>query len=327
MSFKANHAPVFVLLECFAFSIPTSYANGGIIAGLPSLFGPGAPLGTPYGETVLVNNDNAGGENPNQISLVGISITGVAPIDVSLPVLNSPGASGVTEYLIELGTAWNNTSVAWSGFEIVLGSGVGIEFVRLSESAIPGVSGLDFDTPDRDPVVVSSSFPTIVHNSDAILLSGGLVPIGGVANGQNFSIDIPDTSIAGISGYEFTIRLLPATAELLAGDFDQDGDVDGSDFLMWQRDASDAKLVAWQRNFPHFGDGQLIRALDATAEDLTQLVDMNDSPESPADKASSTVDASTGRSAQVPEPQAEVLLASLTICIIAKRNFAIVGRK
>ncbi len=35
----------------------------------------------------------------------------------------------------------------------------------------------------------------------------------------------------------------------LAGDFDQDGDVDGADFLLWQRDTSVGSLTNWQNNF------------------------------------------------------------------------------
>ncbi len=34
-----------------------------------------------------------------------------------------------------------------------------------------------------------------------------------------------------------------------AGDFDQDGDVDGADFLLWQRDTGVGTLTDWQNNF------------------------------------------------------------------------------
>jgi len=36
----------------------------------------------------------------------------------------------------------------------------------------------------------------------------------------------------------------------LAGDFDGDGDRDGADFLLWQRDLGDAgSLAVWEANF------------------------------------------------------------------------------
>lgn len=35
----------------------------------------------------------------------------------------------------------------------------------------------------------------------------------------------------------------------LPGDFDNDGDVDGRDFLVWQRDTSVGELADWQENY------------------------------------------------------------------------------
>jgi len=43
-------------------------------------------------------------------------------------------------------------------------------------------------------------------------------------------------------------------SEGLAGDFDDDGRVDGSDFLLWQRDMSVGSLADWKA---HFGESQL----------------------------------------------------------------------
>ncbi len=43
---------------------------------------------------------------------------------------------------------------------------------------------------------------------------------------------------------------VPVTDPGLAGDFDGDGDVDGNDFLVWQRDdATSGNLTVWQDNF------------------------------------------------------------------------------
>ncbi|WP_197530903.1 PEP-CTERM sorting domain-containing protein [Bythopirellula polymerisocia] len=51
-------------------------------------------------------------------------------------------------------------------------------------------------------------------------------------------------------GIEFTdVTLLE-----FAGDFDRDGDVDGTDFLVWQRNPSVGSLAEWQT---HYGSGSL----------------------------------------------------------------------
>ncbi len=43
----------------------------------------------------------------------------------------------------------------------------------------------------------------------------------------------------------------PVISDGLAGDFDGDDDVDGADFLLWQRDNSVGDLAVWQS---HFGE-------------------------------------------------------------------------
>ncbi len=52
--------------------------------------------------------------------------------------------------------------------------------------------------------------------------------------------------------------MFTAVAEPWPGDFDQDGDVDGADFLMWQRgespnSLSQSDLFAWHTNFGTVG--------------------------------------------------------------------------
>ena len=186
MFLKKSKSIVSIMTGLMGLASIGGYAQGGVLAGLPAIYGPGTSLGVPVGETVNVNNDNVGIGNPNRISLTGIDVVGLGPIDISVPVANSPGASGTTEYFIELGSAVNKTEAAWNGFVIELGSGLGSEFLRLSDFAIPGVSGLDFDTPDRDPAVSSPNFLSITHDPDAIVFSEGIVQIGEFASGQNF---------------------------------------------------------------------------------------------------------------------------------------------
>ncbi len=45
------------------------------------------------------------------------------------------------------------------------------------------------------------------------------------------------------------------------GDFDDDGDVDGADFLLWQRDPSVGELATWQSQFGEVGSGAAATAV------------------------------------------------------------------
>ncbi len=243
---KASGAIASITVALIASIHMSGYALGGILGGQPAIIGPGTPLGSSTGSTVDANNDDVGVGNPNQISLPGLEIFGLAPIDISVPAANSPFTSGVTEYFIELGSAINKTEADWTGFSIALGSGIGDSFSRLSEAPIQGVDGLDFDTPDRNPPVTSPTFQTITHEPDLITFTDGLVQFDEVASGQNFSLDLPDITNSLGNNYQFTIRLQALTAPELDGDFNHDGEVGGEDFLLWQRDQDSGDLLDWQ---------------------------------------------------------------------------------
>jgi hypothetical protein len=50
----------------------------------------------------------------------------------------------------------------------------------------------------------------------------------------------------------------------MPGDFDQDGDVDGRDFLWWQRNTSVGALGGWQENY---GEEEELSALSGSDSD------------------------------------------------------------
>ena len=54
-----------------------------------------------------------------------------------------------------------------------------------------------------------------------------------------------------------------------AGDFDSDGDVDGEDFLFWQRDTNVGNLADWQNDF---GSGSVVAAIESVPEPSTLLL-------------------------------------------------------
>jgi hypothetical protein len=53
-------------------------------------------------------------------------------------------------------------------------------------------------------------------------------------------------------GLQWSLDYQPTSVSLLvglAGDFDFDGDVDGADYLIWQRDPSVGLLADWETNY------------------------------------------------------------------------------
>lgn len=66
-------------------------------------------------------------------------------------------------------------------------------------------------------------------------------------------------------GEEFA-EVLDPDALLLAGDFDVDGDVDGSDFLTWQRDPSSFDLADWEASYVISTAGTLAASTQAVPE-------------------------------------------------------------
>jgi hypothetical protein len=76
-----------------------------------------------------------------------------------------------------------------------------------------------------------------------------------LSEGQSIEAFIDDsTGSGGQSVWYDGIGYAPVLSDKLAGDFDYDGDVDGRDFLVWQRGESPNPLNAddladWQTNY------------------------------------------------------------------------------
>lgn len=81
---------------------------------------------------------------------------------------------------------------------------------------------------------------------EALLTDGDVISFGSTITANALRLDITN------HGGNFTglneLRFIAAGPTQL-GDFDQDGDVDGADFLVWQRDTSVGDLVDWQANY------------------------------------------------------------------------------
>ena len=77
------------------------------------------------------------------------------------------------------------------------------------------------------------------------------------------NIDAPTQSDVYFNNLGYT------AVEGTAGDFDGDGDVDGRDFLVWQRDPGVGNLSDWQANY---GNGNLVAAVGAIPEPATIML-------------------------------------------------------
>lgn len=106
-----------------------------------------------------------------------------------------------------------------------------------------------------------SSDPSM-HNRDMVATISGVSPS---ATSILYLEFIGDSSVTGSQGY-LNVMQLEGMASSLAGDFDEDGDVDGNDFLVWQRDLNVGSLTDWQDNY---GAPALVAALGAVPEPNT----------------------------------------------------------
>ena len=65
-----------------------------------------------------------------------------------------------------------------------------------------------------------------------------------------------DENLPGANqSFTLSLTLTGSVDDLALGDFDNDGDVDGRDFLVWQRDPNVGNLADWQNNY---GAGSLV---------------------------------------------------------------------
>jgi hypothetical protein len=160
----------------------------------------------------------------------------------------------------------------------------------------------------------------------------------GAMNDQGFWA--PSASSAVFVGADpellFLGQLQWSLVDSMAGDADADGDVDGQDFLVWQRTPASATLADWQKNYGmSVPDGQTLKTLGDFNEDGD--VDGRDFllwQRDPSRGRLSDWQASFGSTAwrpatqAVPEPSSGVLAAICGLLFVARllrrAEFAIV---
>ena len=206
-SMRALHrALIYSLIAGFAFSwADTSFA--GVIT-IATQFGPNAGTGPGLGTvsvpaivTTLANNDNSPtpGAFDNNIVVPIKRFDFSDYIDIEFAVTPS---QGVTEYQF-FESVDNNTGAPWYSHTMILGYGVGANFVQSTVG-----DGLDFDFPNYDLAPTSSALPIVgTPNEDTLIFSGGLQGTG--AETYQFRIDVPDVTTLPPGFGRFTLRQFP----------------------------------------------------------------------------------------------------------------------
>jgi hypothetical protein len=177
------------LCSVLALLFAPQNALAGRITSVDSVTGGGTATVNPI-ITTTDNNDNATAFGGNLL-VAGKVIDSGVPIDI---VLNTADTDGTTEYYVAEGVT-NNTGSPILGYQFQLGFGSALSFVP----SIVG-DGLDFDTPDKDPVPTSGQFASLVHDQDLLNFFNGIIG-DGLTDAITLSIDVPD-----LIGDQFTLR-------------------------------------------------------------------------------------------------------------------------
>lgn len=192
---------VTLVLGVTALSVAPALA--GVITAPPAPVAVGPGLGTvavPAIITVQPNNDNVPSPQflDNNIFVPIKRFDHVGGIDIEFFVQPS---DGVTEYQV-FESVDNNTGVPWSSYRMVLGYGLGANFVPSGAG-----DGLDFDAPQYDLFPISSAMPLVgMPNEDTLVFNGGTHGTG--AESYQFRIDVPDVPTVNFFS-RFTIRQIP----------------------------------------------------------------------------------------------------------------------
>ena len=124
--------------------------------------------------------------------------------------------------------------------------------IELFAGGVSPTAGVDFDQlivgaatlgGTLELVIDSGYTPSLGHMFPILTTTGGVT--GAFAN-------VNGAYLGGGLGFDVQYNANDITVEVinvLLGDFDVDGDVDGRDFLVWQRDPSIGNLTDWQTNY------------------------------------------------------------------------------
>jgi len=113
-------------------------------------------------------------------------------------------------------------------------------------------NGVIYTSADDEITTVSGAWDNLAHDdiSHSLLgLADNILEVGGTVD---FLLAFSSGEGDGSGGHDLWVDNVAITAAVnsVPGDFDGDGDVDGADFLEWQRNAGTAaSLTSWENNY------------------------------------------------------------------------------
>ena len=223
------------------FSLPAYIENNGEIFG-DVFIKPGGSLfgaGTTYGNIIFDTGSmlRPGASAGLGRMAVGSNLSLLAGSQIDIGINNVLGARGTTD--------------GWG--EIVVGGTVDVQGLATNPIRLR-LNGLNANSSSGMPLNFNATQPfsiPIIQAAEGI--SGFLAAA--------FRIDLTGFG-GGVSASQFRLQqesnglvlsYLPGGVPNIAGDFDSDGDVDGSDFLLWQQNPTGRSLGDWRTNFGERG--------------------------------------------------------------------------
>ena len=250
----ANNLPPGGLVFNFA-ELEFEQATTGLFSGM--IAGPGSLTKTDEGQLTLTGeNVYTGGTTISGGTLIAAATTGSATgtglvvVEASATFGGIGLSSGATE-ILSGGTIAPSVSdgqmtlgglslASGATFKMGVGENLGSELIVLGSAVFDGdlvVELLDAFVPE-----FSDAFTLLTADS----LSGSF---GNVADGGRIdTLGGEGSFLVSYSGVTNDVVLSEFVA-YLDGDFDFDGDVDGADFLTWQRNPTAGDLTDWQSNY------------------------------------------------------------------------------
>lgn len=181
--------------------------------------------------------------NPSLLVTQQILTSGIdARSILEFPLTSIPSGTAITAATLDLDVSL--FSFSGGSFPIVPVFGyAGDGFAEINDAAVtPNLLGASNPITQLGPITIDLS-TNYIEGLLGISTHLGLLLIGDANNHQAGFDNFTDTPVLNIAFDFFT-----------PGDFDQDGDVDGGDFLKWQRGESpnvlsSLDLADWQTNF------------------------------------------------------------------------------